>query len=212
MARISLKEVDKYGTSGNDYFHLSNDKDTANIRMLIRSMDELEIYAVHYVDAVSDNGNKYQRKVECLEPQGQECPLCKADNYQAVKIFIPVIHEGIVKIWERGKTFIPKITSNFKRYAEKDSGLMSREFEVQRNGEKGSTDTTYELFVLEKDDFNFDESDFEYPKIEGELVDVVSSEEMLKLVDGEQVQTTAKKPSKKIVVKKRTKKDNIETF
>lgn len=213
MGRIKLNEVKKYGSSRTDYFHLKNDKDTAVVRFMIKNLDELEIYAVHYVKKVSDNGNKYNAKVECLAPDGIECPLCEEGNYQSVRFFIPVIHEGQVKIWERGKTFISKITSNFERYANKDKdvGLWCREFEVQRNGKKGSTDTTYELFVLDKDDeetINELKGQFEYPDISGNVIEKLSKEKMAAMIKGE----STKKSKSNANISKRDNKSNHETF
>lgn len=53
--------------------------------------------------------------------------------------------EGVVKFWERGKTFASKLSSLAGRF----NPLVNTLFEIERNGAKGSTSTTYETFPVD---------------------------------------------------------------
>ena len=112
MARFRADESDKYGGSGGtNYFSLQNDKDVARVRFMYNSAEDIECYAVHEIEI--DGKKKY---VNCLREYNQPvdtCPCCAAKMFQRVKLFIPLynIDEDRVQLWERGKSFIQKISS-----------------------------------------------------------------------------------------------------
>lgn len=143
MARFSYDDAEKYGGQGGaGYFSLKNDKDIATVRFMYNTIDDMEGYAVHQVEV---DGKK--RYVNCLREYNQPldvCPFCKARHPQLAKLFIPIynVDEDKVQIWERGKKFFAKMSSLFSRY----SPLVETEFEIERNGKAGSTQTTYEIF------------------------------------------------------------------
>lgn len=158
MAKVrNLQEaMEKYkSTGGSDFFSLENDKDTATVRFLHEGQDEFDSrdggtwFVVHEVEI---NGKK--RWVECTEEA--DCPLCIAAKVDPkvskakLRLFIQLIdkRDGKQKIWERGQQFIGKITGCIQRYG----NLCNRPYEIQRNGKKGDTATTYELYNMDKDD------------------------------------------------------------
>ena len=152
MARFRADEADNYGGNGGaGYFSLKNDKDVARVRFMYNSIDDVEGYAVHEVEI---NGKK--RYVNCLRAYNEplsKCPFCEAKKFQTAKLFIPLynVDEDRMQIWERGKKFFAKISSICARYASKDS-LCSHIFEIERNGKKGETSTTYEIYEVDRDD------------------------------------------------------------
>ena len=149
MARFNAENADKYGGQGGaGYFSLKNDKDVARVRFMYKGIDDVEGYAVHQVEI---DGKK--RYVNCLREYNEpkdKCPFCNANMFTTAKLFIPIynIDEDRVQVWERGKKFISKISSICARYPD----VVSHVFEIERNGKKGETTTTYEIYEVDKDD------------------------------------------------------------
>lgn len=137
--------LDKFKTSDNNsFFGLKNDKDAAEVRILVGEelVKDEDWFVVHEVEI---NGKK--RWVQCTE-EG-DCPLCVSGNKPQLKLFLQLVdkRDGKVKTWERGQKFIPKIIGMINKYG----SLAARPFEIERHGKAGSTDTTYEVYPLDKD-------------------------------------------------------------
>lgn len=149
MARFHAEEAERYGGQGGaGYFSLKNDKDVARVRFMYNGIDDVVGYAVHQVEI---DGKK--RWVNCLREYNEpvdNCPFCRKRMYTSAKLFIPLynIDEDKVQIWERGKKFISKVSSICARYPD----VVSHIFEIERNGKKGETTTTYEIYEVGKDD------------------------------------------------------------
>lgn len=148
MGRFGVNDADNYGSQGGGkYFSLKNDKDVARVRFLYDSIDDVEGYAVHEVEV---NGRK--KYVNCLRSYNEpldDCPFCREKKFQLAKLFVPIynVDEDSVQIWERGKKFFQKISSISSRYP----NICEHVFEIERNGAKGDTQTTYEIYEIEKD-------------------------------------------------------------
>lgn len=111
----------------------------------------------------------------------EDCPLCKSGNKPQEKLFLQLYDEDEdkLKIWERGKNFVPKIISFINRYG----SLVQQAFDIERHGKKGDTSTTYELYALQNDNKTLDD----YPEkqeLEGTLIIKATKEEMFDMVDG----------------------------
>lgn len=177
MARFSYEDAENYGgNGGHGFFSLANDKDIAQVRFMYDNMEDVQGYAVHQVEL---DGKK--RYVNCLREYNQPvdaCPFCKAKHVQLAKLFIPVydIQSGSVKIWERGKKFFGQISSICSRYAQNEP-LCSHVFEIERNGKKGDTSTTYGIFEVDRDNTVLEDLP-EVPEIIGGLVLDKSADEM----------------------------------
>lgn len=147
MARFRADEADNYGGNGGGaFFALKNDKDTARVHFMANTMDDIAGYAVHQVSI--DGKNRY---VNCLREYTDPidaCPFCAAGMKIQAKLFIPMynIDTNETQIWERGKTFLSKLSSLVARY----NPLVAWSFEIERNGKSGDTNTTYEIFNLEQ--------------------------------------------------------------
>lgn len=154
MARFKHDEVEHYGGNGGaGYFSLKNDKDVATVRFMYNSVDDVEGYAVHTVEI---DGKK--RYVNCLRDYNQPldaCPFCREKMFQTAKLFIPIynVDQKKVQVWERGKKFFSKISSICARYP----NVVSHKFEIERNGAKGETTTTYEIYEVGSDDTTLDD-------------------------------------------------------
>lgn len=174
MARFHYDEADNYGGSGGTgFFSLRDDGDTARVRFMYESIDDVEGMSVHQIEL---DGKK--RYVNCLREYNQpidDCPFCKAQMFTTAKLFIPLydIKEDRVKIWERGKKFFGKMSSLCSRYP----NLVAHVCEIERNGKKGDTQTTYEIYPGDDDGTTLDDLP-EPTSILGGLVLDKTAEEM----------------------------------
>ena len=181
MARFNTETAEHYGGNGGaGYFSLKNDKDVAQVRFMYNAIDDVEGYAVHQVEI---DGKK--RYVNCLREYNQPidtCPFCKARMFTTAKLFIPIynVDEERVQIWERGKKFISKISSICARYP----NVVSHIFEIERNGKKGETSTTYEIYETGKDDTTLEDLPEQNPVL-GTLVLDKSADDMEFFLDNE---------------------------
>lgn len=152
MPRITdiNQALEKYSGGNNDFFTLADDKETAKIRFLIG--DELRKDEDWFIVHESQIGDK-KRWVMCTEES--DCPLCRIGNRPQVKLFLQLIdyRDGQVKTWERGRKIVPTLQGLISKYGP----LYTRCYEVERHGKKGSSDTTYQFYPLERDDAKWEE-------------------------------------------------------
>ena len=111
MARVRYDEVDQYTTNTTNFFQLKEDRDVATVRILYNNVDDIEAHSLHRVKI-----NGRDKWVECLRQINDSvevCPLCASGNKIQLRVFVPLYIEddGSVKLWERGKKFIDKLTS-----------------------------------------------------------------------------------------------------
>lgn len=132
------------GNGGGGFFSLTNDKDTALVRFLVGSelVAEEDWFVVHPIEI---EGKK--RWLQCTE-EG-DCPGCRVNKPQ-IKLFLQLedTKDGEVKVWERGRNFVSKVTGIITR----NGPMYNRLYEIERNGKKGDTATTYELYGTDRDD------------------------------------------------------------
>ena len=154
MARFSMNEADNYGNQGgSSFFTLKDDKDTAKVRFLYETIDDVEGYAVHRVQV----GDK-ERYVNCLRSYNEpidNCPFCAAQLKVTPKLFIKLYNEdaGECQIWERGKAYFQRLASLSSRY----NPLVNEIVEIERSGKKGDMQTTYEFYPIENAPVNIDD-------------------------------------------------------
>lgn len=174
MARFKYDEAEHYGgQGGGGFFYLKDDKDVAQVRFMYSGIDDVEGMSVHQVEI----GDK-KRYVNCLREYNQPvdvCPFCREKMFTNAKLFIPIydVDSGDVKIWERGKKFFSKISSLSARYPD----IVSHVFEIERNGKKGETTTSYEIYEVDHDETTLDDLP-DRPKILGGLVLDKTAEDM----------------------------------
>ena len=160
MARFSYEESENYGSAKSNFFSLKDDKDTKVVRFLYNDMSDIQGVSCHEVKV----GDKTV-DVECLRTYNEpvhNCPLCEAEYRTKAMLFVPVYDEEDKesKIWTRGKKFFDKLSSLCSRY----KPLVSTPFEVERNGKKGDTSTTYEMFPMKSDNSRIED----FPEIKAE--------------------------------------------
>lgn len=147
MARFNASQMDNYSQnegSKTGFFSLKDDKDTATVRFMYESAEDIEGFSVHRVK-VGDR----ERYVNCLreynEPM-ENCPFCAAKIQVQPKLFIPLYNEtsGQIQFWERGRKFYAQISGLVSRY----KNIVQRTFDIERNGAKGDTGTTYSFYPV----------------------------------------------------------------
>lgn len=177
MGRFNIKDVDNYGGGGGGgFFSLKNDRETARVRFLYDSDEDIEGFAVH--EPKIDGKKRYVNCIRDYNEPKDVCPFCAANMHQRVKVFIPLynIEEDQVQIWDRGKQFLPVLTGTLSRY--NDDPIVAQEFEVERQGKPKDTNTTYGIYRTKTptDDTTLD--DFEMPQVVGTIVLEKTADEM----------------------------------
>lgn len=177
MARFRANEADNYGgQGGGGFFSIQNDKEVKQVRFMYDTVDDIEGMSVHKVEV-----NGKDRYVNCLREYNQpidDCPFCRDKMPVQARLFIPIynIDEDAVQIWDRGKTMFSKMTSLCSRYATKGN-LVNNIFEIERNGKPKDTNTTYEIFQIDKDDTEIADLG-DLPKVLGTVVLDKTAEDM----------------------------------
>lgn len=147
MARFNMAEADNYG-SGNSgsFFSLKNDKDTARVRFLYNTIEDVEGYAVHQIDT-SDGKHRYVNCLRAYNEPLEKCPFCAAQMRVVPKLFLKLYNEdaGECQIWERGKSYFERISSLSSRY----NPLVDEIVEIERNGKAGDKQTSYTFYPVE---------------------------------------------------------------
>lgn len=177
--RFKHDEVDKYGGSGGGgYFSLKDDGDSARVRFMYEHIDDVDGVAVHEVEI---DGRK--RYVNCLREYNspiEDCPFCREHKRQLAKLFVPIynVDEDKVQVWERGKKFFSEISSLISRYSDEKTPFCSQQFDIVRQGKKGSTSTQYFKYPAGQPDGTTLDDLPELPNIMGGLVLDKSAEDM----------------------------------
>lgn len=154
MPRFSMSDIDNYSQStGGKYLSLQNDQDKARVRFAYNGLNDITPYAVHVLKV----DEKHSMYVDCLrtydEPRSK-CPFCEAGMGVTTKLMLDVydVDSGTMKVWERGKKFVGKLSSICARYSNQRFPLVSHIFEIERCGAAGDQMTTYEIYECERDE------------------------------------------------------------
>mgnify|MGYP007070324511 CR=1 FL=1 len=169
MARFNFETADKYGGNGSsNYFSLKDDKDTARVRFMYNSEEDIEGYAVHEVEI--DGRKRYVNCIRDYDEPVDNCPFCKARVMQKAKLFVPLydVDEDNVKVWERGKNYMAELIHLCSKHATK-APLVSSVFDITRIGKKGDPKTRYITDKIESDDTQLEDLP-EIPQILGTFV------------------------------------------
>lgn len=185
MARRSLDEaLDQYasGGSGGEFFKLVDDKDSSVVRILHEGDDfefDEDWFIVHKLEI-----DGKERWIRC--PETSSCPCCKELGKPTVRLIIQLIEKndsGVRKIWERGKTSVPKLKGLIAKYGD----LCNRPYEIERHGKAKDTKTTYEFYPMDRDDKRLSDISIERQKLldgkNGYILDL-SDDEMWDAIDG----------------------------
>jgi len=152
--------LEAYKGGGAGFFSLVNDKDTAVMRILVGEslVAEEDWFVVHEIQVDSK-----KRYVQCTEEE--DCEGCLKNKPQ-IKLFLqledPKTSE--ITVWERGRTFIPKINDKITS----NGPLYNRLYEIERNGIPNDPKTFYELYGYDRDGITFEQMCERKQKLLGE--------------------------------------------
>ena len=182
MGRIGFGDLDKFGNGGGggSFFSLKNDKDEAQVRIMLNKLEDMEDGFMYSCHMVKVGDSQYDRPVACLRNYNDpvdDCPFCAAGKKPVPKIYIPLFNEDTeeVQIWDRGKGFMQKFTAFCSRYSK--PSIVSHLVTIQRNGKPGDMKTTYELYMDETDDTTLEDLP-ELPTVLGGIVLDKTAEDM----------------------------------
>ena len=214
MPVIGFDDVDKYRSGGDfNFLQLKDDGDVAKVRFYVESMDDLKFYVVHQVEL-----NGKTRYVNCLRTYDQpidDCPFCREalqnkDLKTTVKMFLPVLDmdDNQVKLFERGRTFKDELSGHIRR----NSPLVSYPCEIERNGAKGDTNTTYKVFPLAQEKDNTLIKDLpEFDDLLGGYVLDLSFEDMEEFLQTGKVQGVGAKQEENLPRRTSSRSNRTET-
>ena len=178
MGRISLSDIDNYGTSSNGaFFQLKDDGDKARVRFLYNDINDLMPYVVHEVQ-VGDK-TKYVNCLRNYDEPMDKCPFCKAGYRPIPKLFLKMYNEDSeeCQVWERGKTYAQRIANLAAHF----NPLHDEIVEITRFGKKGDMQTRYEFMPIENSAVSLDDYDCAEPL--GWLILDKTAEEMNEYLD-----------------------------
>lgn len=149
MARIETNQIEKVeqnlksASRKRKWFKLANHGDKATVRFLSDSVEEMDTLTIHKVE----NADGYNISVNCLRGADDpvtDCPLCERGLRAVLQFYVPLFNEstGEVEMWNKGIKLRNQINALQARYP----NLTTRTFDIERIGERGSTDTTYQIF------------------------------------------------------------------
>lgn len=149
MAKFGVTDADNYGGQGGNYFSLKDDGDSAVVRFMYNSIEDIDGYAVHRVDV----GNNKFRYVNCLREYNDPldvCPLCAARNFQQAKFYFNIydLDEEEVKIWERGKQILKSLVPVLQQI---NGPICGTPVKIIRHGQAGDQYTKYDFELLAPD-------------------------------------------------------------
>lgn len=155
------------------FFGLKNNHDKAVVRFMHQDYEDFSRRPVHFVKVP---GQKYSVSINCLRADGapeSDCPFCGQDvptekvSKRSKRIYIEFLVYKILDrngqiiqdfsgnpkrmVWERERRFDDKIFSLSSRY----NPLCNTVFQVERFGEAGSKDTTYDIYPIAVDEAQY---------------------------------------------------------
>ena len=193
MAKVGKNLAKKLTSTGN-FFNIPNDGDTARVRFLYKSIDDLLMY-----DLLHDIGSERRSNfVDCLcTPEGDisGCPFCRAGLKRTAKLFIHVYNLDILQcqVWQRGQAFETTLRSNLSDLRGKD--MFNYPVNIERFGDKGDTETTYKLTPEEESAVNIE--DFEPVDLYGDVITKLSAEEMNNYLETGELPDSGKKEARR---------------
>ena len=171
MANFSFLNAQDYANDVSGLFTLKEDGDTARVRILIDTPDDLRGVWTHWLQV-----NGRGRHVLCLadgeckdeKVYRQQCPICRfgktsKEGKRNVKFFIPMLNLDTNEyvIWERGYN-LAKNQSFLNLLSEYPKELYKQVVEIQRIGNANDYNTVYTFKALP-------ESEVSYTRVDGDL-------------------------------------------
>lgn len=199
MGRVNLDDLDKYNSGGSsskaNFFTLKDDGDTEAVHILLEDYNDIQNYT-YVTHKIRVGKQKFpSTHVSCLRSYNDpidKCPFCA--NYDgkditgaSVRVFIPLwnINAEEIQFFDRPKGYVSKLQKMIHRYGD---DFMLHIFDIERNGEKGDQQTTYDFIETDLDE-EFELED-EIPEILGSAVIDATADDMEYFLDNGQMPPT----------------------
>jgi hypothetical protein len=169
MVRVKSEELANYSSYDYDYFVLPDNGDSAEVRFMYPTVDELLIAdSVHNAKFTSGKGKEYEKMVDCLRVFNdpvEKCPLCHAGLKPTQKAVLQLYVISMTingktqevnkpAVWNRPRSIFTKLEISMKRIQDP---LVGNIFEITRAGKAKDTNTDYLITFLEKDETTLEE-------------------------------------------------------
>lgn len=162
------------------YFSLKKSNETARVRVLSATVEDVDAYFIHKVPCENKKGVKYWKEVNCLNDDGRhvdDCPFCKEYNHlkgedgksdsrhRHAKAFLKLINLNTnqYEYFERGMGWVK---DELSPYAKRNLPLYGKVIEIERIG--SDLQTTYKLYACDSD-----ENGTPYPPVIKEDIEVL---------------------------------------
>ncbi len=131
-------------------------KDGNSVRVRLLGVQDYVQYKAH------SNGFNFGIYTQpCLEPIGQECPLCKAHNFDKEEykdlrpsnrylVAMADLDEGMLRVWDCSKSQLKNLISQIDEYAEDIENGEEMMFTFKRTGTKTNTSYTLSPIINKK--------------------------------------------------------------
>ena len=181
MARLNPAQAAQFPSGGGrtNFLSLSNDGDSAVVRFMYNSLEEIIVDTIHEVQ--DSEGNR--KVISCLRPDNSAplsvCPLCASGNPFRKSVYLNVFNQDAneAQVWQRGGSFFEKtLQPLFIEY--KDTPLCSIPFKIKRNGAKGDPRTTYSVIPLPVDGTTLEQLGEPIDVVEQGIIKELSFDEM----------------------------------
>ena len=157
---ISVDDHEKYSrSSGGKYFKLVDDGDSAKVRFMFRKPEDVKVCGATVHSLEINGAYPTVRCIKAYEEPKDACPLCREGYDAKLRYFVPIYNIDADKVQifsNRGPDFVKMIARKAVRYAKKGE-VAQCIFELIRNGEKGSLQTTYDAEFDDKDNTTLDD-------------------------------------------------------
>ena len=147
MAKFSVNDAENYGGDLSGYFTLKDDGDSAVVRFMYDSIDDIEGYAIHKV-TIGDR----DVFINCLREYTDElsqCPLCANKNFQLGRFYFALYNETDeeIQIWTRGKQILKPLMTALNDI---NGPICGTPIRITRHGASGDKKTSYSFDVLKE--------------------------------------------------------------
>lgn len=155
MANFNLNEAENYGGNGGNYFSLKDDGDSAVVRFMYNTLDDIIGYAVHKIK-VDDNNSRFVNCLRNYDDPFDNCPLCNARNFQIAKFYFNLYDMSTeeVRLWDRGKTILKNLVPVLSQIK---GPICGTPIKVTRHGKAGDQYTKYSFELLSPDDVTLED-------------------------------------------------------
>lgn len=181
--KFTMEQFDDYSPDSYGFFSLKNNHEKCRVRFLYESLNDVDGRSCHKV-ALKGGGFRYVDCLRTYDEPADTCPFCVSDVTDDRKlisrIWVPIlkVDKDEMCLWERGKSFWQK--QLYPLMVEKGQPFCGNVFTIERNGEPGDINTTYDITFEGFDDTVID--DFEEIPTADNVVLTKSYDEMTKFL------------------------------